>query len=167
MFKSLLLNYDYQPLRFLSERRSIVLYLKEDKVDVLEFWNDKVTTVNGHIKYPAVMRLKNYVKFVKSNYKFTRDALFKRDSYHCKYCNIPLNNKTATIDHIIPKSKGGKTDWLNCVTSCKDCNSWKMDLTLEEAKMKLKSKPFVPPFSLKTELDYIGIKHSSWMNYIA
>lgn len=166
MFKALLINTNYQPLRFLNERRAIKLLFKEERVDILEYWNEKIHYVNGYFKYPSVIRLKTYVKYTPANYKFTRDGVFRRDNYHCKYCNIPLNNKTVTIDHVIPKSKGGTTDWLNCVTSCKDCNSWKMNLSLDEAKMKLKSPALIPKVSLKDEMEFISPKHDSWISYI-
>ncbi|NBO36560.1 HNH endonuclease, partial [bacterium] len=75
-----------------------------------------------------------------------RKNVFKRDNYVCQYCGIDLCDKTATIDHILPKSKGGGSTWVNMVTSCKDCNLAKGNKTLKEAKMNLRTKPKEPAY---------------------
>ena len=81
----------------------------------------------------------------------SRQNIFKRDQYCCQYCGIDLNNKDATVDHVIPKCKGGSSTWINMVASCRACNLFKGSKTPKEAKMVLKNKPKEPSYGFLFE----------------
>jgi 5-methylcytosine-specific restriction endonuclease McrA len=85
--------------------------------------------------------LVNYVRFRRGSIKVGRQRIFKRDKYECGYCG---SKKNLTIDHIIPRSKGGDNSWNNLITCCNRCNNEKDDKTLEEAGMKMRFQPFEP-----------------------
>lgn len=166
MKKALLLNCNGEPLHFIDGIRAIKLILK-GRVEVASgmtgepsFWDDVVSSPTCGFKLPAVIRLKYYVN--KRSYKrpprFQKRVLFNRDAWKCQYCGIDLHYPLITIDHIHPLSRGGQTNWKNCVVACKKCNSSKGDKTLEEAGMKLLKQPSEP-----TAFHYWDMmKSSSW-----
>jgi 5-methylcytosine-specific restriction endonuclease McrA len=159
----LLLNSTYEPIFFISMRKAIKLYVKE-KVEVLSCWNESIKWCSGNMKLPAVVRLKYFVRWIPRTVRFNRVGVFRRDKFECKYCGakkIPL-----TIDHIIPRSKGGENNYLNTITSCVPCNSKKDDRTPEQAGMQLLSKPFVPRINLSNELLVINDVHEDWKIYL-
>jgi 5-methylcytosine-specific restriction endonuclease McrA len=107
--------------------------------------DDIVTTVGNFVR-PVISRLLSFVRFRPKNLRVNRKRIFKRDNNTCGYCG---SQKNLTIDHIVPKSRGGKNTWENMITCCSRCNSVKDDRTPEEAGMKLKFKPYQPDiFSL-------------------
>jgi len=121
----------------------------DDKVEVLREYSDfDLTTVSFTIKCPSVIRLLQYVNGRKHKVKFSRVNVFARDQYRCMYCGNSPGTANLTYDHILPRSKGGKTEWTNIATCCGACNTKKADRTPQEAKMALKhkpTKPVVPP----------------------
>lgn len=142
--KTLLLNSDFQPLAFISERRAIKLLVR-DKVDILSLWNNvKYFHSSGFIELPSVIKLKNKIvrHFVKMI--FSKNAVFKRDNYGCQYCEKILTSSQITIDHIIPKSRGGNNSFENCVAACHECNSKKGSKLPHEVGMRLVRKPETP-----------------------
>ena len=98
------------------------------------------------IKAPEIIIVTNYSKIPKSQLNFNRRNLFRRDAEKCMYCGVKPGTPRLTIDHIIPRSKGGKTDWLNCVVCCIKCNQKKRNRTPQEANMKLIRPPYKPKF---------------------
>jgi 5-methylcytosine-specific restriction endonuclease McrA len=134
MKNTTILNSNYTHLTVVSWKRGIKLLLSE-KVCVLEFYDDyEVTTGNGETyKVPKVLLLKRYVKLPDRMYRPNRRNIFLRDNYSCAYCKRQLEPCELSIDHILPKSRGGKETWENLVTSCKTCNCLKGDRTPEEA----------------------------------
>ena len=144
MKKVLLLNYTYEVLSFLTEQKAIKLLCK-DKVEVLSTWEDEHYHIYGKKNnFPSILRLKYYVKKHYSQLSFSRKAVFKRDKFHCQYCNKPLKPGQATVDHIMPKCLGGISSFTNCVTACYICNNKKGKKTLDNAGMKLLKNPLVP-----------------------
>ena len=139
MERVLVLNSDFSPLNVTSLRRGFVL-VEKGKAEVLRKGDDIVTTVGNFVR-PVVIRLLNYVRFRPKTVKVNRRRVLKRDDYTCQYCG---STKNLTIDHVIPKSKGGNNGWTNLVACCQRCNSNKGDKTLEESGMKLKRKPYEP-----------------------
>ena len=160
--KALLLNSTYEPISFISERRAIKLYVK-DKVEVLSSWD---SYIHGDIRLPALVRLVKYVRWVPKKSRFNRMGLFKRDRFTCMYCGKQLKAGELTIDHIIPKSQGGKLNWENCVSACFACNSKKGDRTPEEAGMVLIKSPAVPRADLVGDLCMIDVVHPDWGQYV-
>jgi len=103
-----------------------------------------IRTPNIAIEVPEVVILSEYggVPFTEVNW--SRRNLYKRDSYTCQYCNTPGSPGDLTIDHIKPRSRGGRNGWTNCVTSCLSCNTFKADKPLRETGMKLIKEPKTP-----------------------
>lgn len=139
----LVLNADYYPLTLCSvERAFLLMYLQ--KVDLISQVEDKaMRSVSESYPYPSVIRTKRYVQIPYKGVVLSRHNVFKRDSFCCQYCG---QEKDLTLDHLIPKSKGGKSTWTNLVTACKYCNSKKGDFTPEEAGLKLLRKPIRPSY---------------------
>jgi CRISPR/Cas system Type II protein with McrA/HNH and RuvC-like nuclease domain len=141
----LVLNSDYSPLNVTTLHRGFVLVDKGKAEVVKKGVNDIVTTVGNFVR-PVIIRLLSFVRFRPKNLRVNRKRIFKRDNNTCGYCG---SQKNLTIDHIVPKSRGGKNTWENMITCCSRCNSVKDDRTPEEAGMKLKFKPYQPDiFSL-------------------
>lgn len=140
MDRVLVLNSDYTPLNVTDVRRGFILVSKGKAEIVKEDVNKIVTTVGEFVR-PLIIRLVNYVRFRRNSIKVGRRRVFKRDGYQCGYCGSKRN---LTIDHIVPRSKGGGNTWDNLVTCCSKCNNQKDSKTLEEAGMKLRVKPYEP-----------------------
>lgn len=137
----LVLNSSFVPLNITSWRRAIVLLLK-GKAQVLS---------------NRVIRLLNYVKLPLSrivSHKPSKSMIYKRDENKCQYCSSTRN---LTIDHIIPKSKGGGEDWENLCVACSDCNTKKGDKLLEHTNMKLLKKPRAPYNTIQIKLNQCNI----------
>ena len=140
MDKVLVLNSDYTPINVTSLIRGFIL-VDKGKAEVLKSGDSPI--VSGHNNYlrPLVIRLLNYVRFRVKPLKINRQRVFKRDGFKCVYCGV---SKNLTIDHVMPKSRGGGNTWMNLVTCCKNCNRIKDNRTPEEANMKLLKRPFEP-----------------------
>lgn len=136
----LVLNFDYTPLNVTTVRRGFVL-VDKGKAEIVK--SDKSPIVTGFKTYvrPLIIRLLKYIKHFRRNLRPNRNRIYKRDGHQCVYCG---SSKNLTLDHVIPKSRGGKNDWQNLVTSCFKCNLKKADMTPEEAKMSMRNKPFAP-----------------------
>lgn len=163
--KTLLLNSTYQPIAFISERKAFKLFVKE-KVEVMSSWDKFAHWGRGKMKIPSIIRLKYYVRWIPSRARFNRLALFKRDNGTCQYCGKRFGISDLTVDHIVPSSRGGKTTWQNCITSCYSCNNKKSDKTPEEADMVLLSKPTPPKMRLISEYWQISKHHPDWDIYL-
>lgn len=138
----LVLNIDHNPLHITNWKRAVCLILN-GKATLVEAY-DKYIYKN--IKKPKIIRLNRFINyFYKSNKAaFSRLNLYIRDNYTCAYCGQKFNKNKLSIDHIIPKSKGGATNFENCITACIDCNFKKGDKTLKEVGMNLLFKPYIP-----------------------
>jgi 5-methylcytosine-specific restriction endonuclease McrA len=144
MEKVILLNSDYSFINVISWKRAVRLMVK-GKAEVVAASNKVIRNAERTIELiiPKVLRL---VKLIRSIYKtrvpFSKKNVMVRDDFTCAYCG--KEDQRLTIDHIIPKSKGGKSTFENCVASCKPCNNRKNNRTPSEANMFLKKKPFQP-----------------------
>jgi len=153
----ILLNGDYTFLCLIDLRRAMKLILAE-KVKVLKYSDNVIKSVENVFKIPAVLVL---IKVVRSIYRnrvpFNRKNLMIRDRFTCAYCG--KSNKSLTIDHVIPRSRGGKSGFDNCVACCKECNHKKEDKTPGEAGMYLKKRPYQPTISefIRIRLEQSGI----------
>ena len=139
MKNTTILNSNYTHLTVVSWKRGIKL-LMAGKVHPVDFYDDfEVQTTGGEAyQIPKTIVLKKYVKLPDRMYRPNRRNIFLRDNYSCAYCEKQLNAEELSIDHILPKSRGGKETWENLVTSCKTCNCFKGDRTPEEAGMTIK-----------------------------
>jgi len=106
--------------------------------------NGFVHSVKLKIAVPEIIKLTKYNKLPKREVKFTRRNIYSHYKYLCCYCGKKFNTSQLNLDHVIPKSRGGKTNWSNIVTTCIDCNTRKRNLTPEEARMRLLVKPSKP-----------------------
>lgn len=142
MTNALLLNADFQPLQVLPARRAVMLILS-GKAETVENGNGDALfrSASQTFNVPAVLKLKTFVKVpYRATVPLTRAAVLARDNKTCGYCL----RHGDTMDHIIPRSRGGKHTWLNIVTACKKCNAYKDDKTLAEIGWSLKIKPYAP-----------------------
>lgn len=133
---------NYLPINKVNIKRAIAL-LVTGKAEPMNFSNVswEVRSSSLVIKVPAYIRLHHATERVWKVPAVSRREMLRRDSYQCQYCG---NEKQLTIDHLIPRSKGGKHAWNNVVTACTACNSRKGNLTLEQAGMKLAKMPKAP-----------------------
>lgn len=169
MKKTLLLNYSYQYNAIISERHAIKLIFK-NKADIISTWDDyKINWINNSIlQFPAILKLKTpYKQFFKSSrsYYFSRDAIIKRDNNTCQYCSAILVKNQITIDHIIPKYHGGKSNFYNCIVACKQCNALKANKLLEESGLKLIRQPEIPKNFMQINIDE-SLWHKDWKMFL-
>lgn len=158
----LVLNQDFSPLTICTIQRAFLLIFL-NKAEMLSSANGhKLRTVNREFPLPAVIRVNRYVKVPYKGVVLSRANIFKRDLHSCQYCGT---NKDLTIDHVMPKSRNGKTNWTNLVTACKRCNSRKGDFTPEEAGMPLKRAPFKPNFVVFLR-DHAGYDIEEWRPFL-
>jgi 5-methylcytosine-specific restriction endonuclease McrA len=138
----LVLNASYEPLNVCSVRRAVVLILKE-KAELLEQGDRKLHSESMTLPNPVVIRLVTYVRVPRDSRsrRITRRAVFARDSWTCQYCG---KTSHLTVDHVIPRSRGGASDWENIVTSCAPCNRRKGNRTPVETGMHPRLKPRAP-----------------------
>jgi len=139
----LLLNSTFEPLRVVSWKKAVIMVMLK-KVEVLEEYERIIRGVSFALRLPAVIRLNHFIKRRAPIVKFSRQNLYVRDKGKCQYCGTPFEPRELTYDHVIPRSKGGQTEWTNVVTCCMACNLKKGGRTPEEAGMSLIRRPKVP-----------------------
>lgn len=139
----LLLNANYTPIGILPWKKAVGLVIGRKKAEVITEYSESTSSVfNAAVVRLTVKTPDHFSIFTKQ--KFSKKNLFLRDNYECQYCGIPCTGRTGTIDHILPRSCGGRTDYLNCVVACKRCNFRKDNRTPQEASMPLRSVPRQP-----------------------
>lgn len=166
MQSTLLLASSYEPIDVISWRDAVRL-LTLGKVEVIEEYDKDLRSTYLVIKMPAVVRLVEMFRRKKKKVKFSRVNIYARDKYRCQYCNRKGKMKDFTFDHVIPKSRGGKTCWENIVTCCTLCNSKKRDLTPQEAGMRLKRRPKQPEWlpSVNIRVSQSSVPEA-WRDYL-
>jgi 5-methylcytosine-specific restriction endonuclease McrA len=161
----LVLNQTYEPLNICRVRRAVVL-IYENKAEMLENGSGFIHSVNYEFPVPSVIRLSAMIKRPhRAVRKMTRLEIFKRDQYTCQYCGKVTRN--LTLDHVIPRYRGGQHTWENVVSACVPCNRRKAGRTPKEAGMKLIRQPSQPRV---TSLFYIPAHYpyvrSEWQKYL-
>jgi 5-methylcytosine-specific restriction endonuclease McrA len=138
----LVLNATYEPINVCTVRRATVLLLKA-KAELVEQSSWQLRSEHTALPRPVVIRLVTYVKVPRDTHrrKITRRAVFARDGWTCQYCGARSN---LTVDHVIPRSKGGSSEWDNIVASCAPCNRRKGDLLPAQANMIPRRAPRAP-----------------------
>lgn len=137
----LVLNQDYQPISVCSVQRSVKLLFLE-KAELLHDDPDRaIRTVDDEFLYPSVIRLRRYIRLPYARIVLSRRNIMKRDRNTCQYCG---SKSSLTLDHVLPRSRGGADSWENLVTACDTCNVKKGNRTPDEANMPLKIKPYRP-----------------------
>jgi 5-methylcytosine-specific restriction endonuclease McrA len=138
----LVLNATFEPINVCTVRRAVVLLLKE-KAEVIEHADRELRSATSSMTRPAVIRLVSYVRIPRDTHrrKITRRAVFARDDWTCQYCGARTQ---LTVDHVVPRSKGGSSTWENIVASCAPCNRRKGDSLPRQAGMHLRRPPRTP-----------------------
>lgn len=144
----LVLNSSYEPLHFTNGKRAIILLFKEKAKLITK----RVIRLVSYVRIPFRVGMNSYP---------TRALIYKRDDHECQYCG---SKKDLTIDHVIPRSKGGRDTWENLVACCTKCNLKKGNQLLSETSMILKRKPFAP--LNRVHLDLKKSKVSEWKDYV-
>jgi 5-methylcytosine-specific restriction endonuclease McrA len=161
MSGALVLNATYEPLCVVSPRRAAVLVLDE-KADVVHDTGAALRSERREVPIPSVVRLRQFVKVpYQRRSAMSRKAVFARDNHRCQYCDAPADS----IDHVIPKSKGGLHTWDNVVAACRPCNLGKRDRYLEDTSMRLR-KPPAPPRELSWVLVAMPRVPDLWKPYL-
>lgn len=160
--KVLVLNATFEPINVCTVKRAIVLMLK-NKASSLECSSRTYHSAAAAIAVPNVIKLNYYVRVPRGDVRrVSRRAVLARDSHSCQYCG---SRSHLTIDHVVPRSRGGKSSWDNIVTSCAPCNSRKGDRLPREANMVLKAPPR-PPDPLSFIYMAVNEIHRSWHRYL-
>ena len=161
--KVLVLNQDFSALSVCSIPKAFLLVYLNKAEMVAEVSTETIRTVRRAYQMPSIIRLFHYVQLpYRGGVTLTRQNVFRRDGQKCQYCG---SERELTLDHVMPRSRGGKSSWDNLITACKSCNSKKGDLTPEEAKMPLVQPPFKPSFVMFLR-DFSGKVSDDWMIYL-
>lgn len=161
----LVLNQNYEPLNICSVRRALVLVLG-GKAELLEAARGRIASASRAFPFPSVIRLIHLIKRPRPRVKLTRKEIFIRDGYTCQYCGVRTSN--LTIDHVIPRSRGGLHTWDNVVAACQPCNHRKGGKSVAEARMALLHQPHEPRagryYTVERRLD--GSHHEAWSKFL-
>jgi len=166
---ALVLNADYRPLSYyplsLWSWQDSIKSVFLDRVNIVSNYERIISSPSFSMKLPSVIALKSFIK-PQSNPSFTRFNVFLRDKFTCQYCG---GGEELTFDHLLPRSKGGQTNWNNVVTACSCCNVKKGGRLLNLSGMNLNQVPFQPSTE---DLHKNGknfppnFLHKSWMDYL-
>ena len=163
MQQVLVLNASYEPLNVTTVRRAHVLVFK-GKAEVIEELDKGLHSATDTYPWPHVIRLVQYVRVPRAvQRKISRRALFARDGWRCVYCGTTAGR--LTLDHVVPRSRGGTSEWENVVTSCAPCNLKKGNRLLEEVSMQLMRPPKPPQPVLFIRLAAPRVP-DSWRQYL-
>lgn len=179
---TLVLNRSWQAVNVATVSRAITLVWNEHAriVEPTDFqlydWNDwaklrpqddelYVQAVSQRFRVPEVIVLLKFDRLPNARVAFNRRNLFRRDRFTCQYCGSQPSHDELTIDHVVPRSHGGKSSWANCVLACTDCNHRKANRTPDQARMKLKRHPEQPAWNPMFWRDMVRI--DSWQKFIS
>ena len=169
---ALVLNADYRPLSYhplsLWPWREVVKAVFLERVDIVAEYEHEVRAPSWRMRLPSVISLKAYVPKARRP-AFTRFNVFLRDSFSCQYCGIHQRSENLTFDHVVPRSRGGGTNWSNVVAACASCNLRKGNRTAVQSRMHPRNPPRMPT---AFELQRVGRQfppnylHESWRDYL-
>jgi 5-methylcytosine-specific restriction endonuclease McrA len=162
MHRVLVLNATYEPLNTVSIPRAVALLLA-DKAEIVEAAEARLRSQHIALPMPLVIRLVTYVRIPRRlPLAVTRHSVLSRDNHTCQYCGRTLSSAELTLDHVLPRCRGGKNTWENVVAACKPCNHRKGDRTPTEARMRLQRPPFRPRYIALVVLDIPPV----WKKYL-
>lgn len=141
--QTLILDRNMGPLKVVHWTRAVALWF-QGKVEIISEYDGFARSTSLVIKIPAVVRLLHAFRRHKKPVKFSRVNIYGRDGYKCQYCGVKHRMSELTYDHVVPRSRGGRTTWTNIVTACEGCNLRKRDRTPAEAGMVLRREPRQP-----------------------
>jgi 5-methylcytosine-specific restriction endonuclease McrA len=162
----LVLNATYEPVNVCGARRAIVLVLKGAALTE-EISHQQIRANRLSLPVPSVIRLLEYRRIPYQSRVLSRKNILMRDRYTCQYCAETLTANALTLDHVLPRARGGKSSWENLVACCYRCNNVKGDRTPEQAGMRLLKQP--RPFNLHTNRHLMRLmahSDSRWRKYL-
>ena len=163
MGQVLVLNQNYEPLNVCHPRRALVL-IDGGKAEVLEVDGLVIRSPSRNFRVPSVIRLNHLIKRPRPRVRLTRREVFLRDSFTCQYCGA--KTKELTLDHVLPKHRGGRHSWDNLVSACQGCNHRKGGKTVEEAKMALRHAPVEPKATPQYLFQHYLDNNEAWRKFI-
>jgi 5-methylcytosine-specific restriction endonuclease McrA len=160
----LVLNSSYEPLNIATIARAVRLVLA-GKAEIIHE-RGRVSSPTVSFPLPSIIRMLYYIKHRRKKVALTKKNVLLRDDYKCGYCAEQIDAREATVDHITPRSAGGKSTWENLIACCAPCNSRKRDRTPQQAKMPLLRKPREPKF-----IPFVIVKRhtedAEWSKYLS
>lgn len=159
----LVLNQDYTPLTICTVQRAFLLMFLNKAELLTSRKKKKLRSVSENFPFPSVIKINRYINIPYKGIVLSRHNIFKRDGGKCQYCG---SLKKLTIDHVIPKSKGGQSTWSNLVTACNKCNSQKGDSQLDKLEMSLIKVPGKPSYASFLRKSYHAYSEE-WDTYLA
>lgn len=166
--RTLLLSAGYEPLNTISWKKALTL-LSLGKAEIVEEYDDQqIRTSTLVLKMPAVVRLVNMFRRHKQRVRYRKQNVLARDRWTCQYCGQVKSCSELTVDHVVPRAQGGKTEWENITTACIECNAEKDCRTPQQAGMRLRSKPYRPDWVpvLTFELGRSAELPAPWRTYL-
>ncbi|HJO22380.1 MAG: HNH endonuclease [Myxococcota bacterium] len=179
----LVLNRSYMPIHVTSARRAFSLIYQDiaqavaGEYETFDFdaWRrlcpsrgeEVIGTPSGSIRVPRVILLRYYDRIPKRHIRYSRVNIFTRDKFTCQYCSARPPRSQLNLDHVIPRSLGGRTTWENVVASCVDCNRRKGGRTPHQARVLLKRKPERPRWTPLVNLASATIRYEEWQPFLS
>jgi 5-methylcytosine-specific restriction endonuclease McrA len=179
----LVLNRSYLPVHVTSARRAFTLLYQgiarvvNEQYQTFDFeeWSqlgaardaEAVGTPGGRIRIPRVIALVAFDRLPKRHVRFSRINLMARDSFQCQYCGRRPHRAELNLDHVVPRSLGGRSTWENVVTSCVDCNRRKGGRTPRQAHLKLLRKPERPRWTPLANLMWSSVRYQEWRPFLS
>jgi len=160
----LVLNRNYEPINVCNTRRAVGL-LMVGKAEIVENGRGYVRAAASVYPRPSVIRLANMIRRPRPRVKLTKREIFRRDNYTCQYCGQTLPR--LTIDHVIPRVRGGAFSWENLVAACPQCNRRKGGRTLQDARMALRRPPFEPQPTAEYLYSRNRPVYAEWSKYLS
>ncbi|MEE3258475.1 MAG: HNH endonuclease [Candidatus Latescibacterota bacterium] len=158
----LVLNQNYEPLSVCSVRRALLLILR-GKAETVEKLAEVVRSVTQDHPVPSVVRLGRYIRAPRRRVVLSKRNILKRDNHQCQYCG--RKDSKLTIDHIVPRTRGGKSTWENLVCACAACNNKKGEHQPEQVGLILRAKP-KRPNNVSFIRNLIGANDQRWKPYL-
>ena len=158
----LVLNQSFQPMSITNARKAIVLIFL-GKAEIVEKDGEFIHSVNDRFPLPSIVRLTRYINVPQKRVMLTRKNIIKRDNHQCQYCG--KRSVSLTLDHVIPRVRGGKDTWENLVCACVKCNNKKVNRTPEDVGLKLLKKPKKPNHIFFIRYS-VGVVDTRWKPYL-
>ncbi len=158
----LVLNQNYQPISICTAERAFVLVFLRKAEMLSDISSQHLASIDRTFHFPSIIRLYRYVSIPYKRVNLSRYNIFKRDGNQCVYCG---SKERLTLDHVVPRSLGGRDSWDNLVTACQSCNAEKGNRTPEQAGMDMRHQPFRPSFVMFLS-NFNGSVREDWKPYL-
>ncbi|MPZ14442.1 MAG: HNH endonuclease [Chloroflexi bacterium] len=159
----LVLNQNYEPLNVCNGRRALVL-VDGGKAEVLEIDGLVLRSPTRSWRVPSVIRLNHFIRRPRPRVRLTRREVFLRDQYTCQYCGV--QTRELTLDHVVPKHRGGRHIWENLVSACRGCNHRKGGKTIDDARMMLLHLPAEPKATPQYIFQHYLRANEAWQKFV-